>query len=477
MHQVLRLFVFLLVVSHLGGCNQIQYRAEPISIEQTIQKLQQKSPTSLGFETYLIEQGYPKERIPVSQWDLELLTYSALYHHSALDVAKSQLALAQANVNLAAQKPPLGVGGKIGLADRRNDDISPWVFNLTVEIPIITANKVEIRLEEAEQQLEVARLEVANKAWQLRQQLVLDMIDYEENQRNIDWLTQLVDTQAQLVAIVEKRLALGLVSTTELAGLSIELQKRQNLLIAEQTKTQAIVAKIASDAGLDLKQFKPTFIARTDVKSLSEMQKEAINVSPLQQMALFNRVDIRSALASYAAAEAKLKLEIAKQTPDISLLPSYVFELGDQMITLGLNTLFGFINPQQIALIHQAEHLRSVEAARFEALQATVIANLSNTLAVHAASLEKLKQLHTSKNLEQAQLAKVAKQFDAGMVDRLALTLAKQTFISVSQQHEIAQLELLRIQANLENVIQKPLIVQTSNNTTHYEGNHNHAQQ
>ena len=38
-----------------------------------------------------------------------------------------------------------------------------------------------------------------------------------------------------------------------------------------------------------------------------------------QEKALLNRLDIRRSLAKYAAAESKIKLEVAKQTPDISL--------------------------------------------------------------------------------------------------------------------------------------------------------------
>ena len=51
----------------------------------------------------------------------------------------------------------------------------------------------------------------------------------------------------------------------------------------------------------------------------------------LQTTALLNRLDIRIALEKYAAAESKLKLELAKQYPDLVISPGYAFEFGDNI--------------------------------------------------------------------------------------------------------------------------------------------------
>ena len=45
-------------------------------------------------------------------------------------------------------------------------------------------------------------------------------------------------------------------------------------------------------------------------------------------MALTHRADVLAALAEYAAAEALLRSEIAKQYPDIHLNPGYSFDTG-----------------------------------------------------------------------------------------------------------------------------------------------------
>jgi len=450
--------LLLACFSQITACSYVKYIDAPISVEGVNHNLQQKSASSTSFKDYLLKQGYPDSRWPIQEWDIDALMYSALFHHSALSVAKAKVAVAEASIASVSQRPIPNIVGKLGQSNLANDDISPWVYGLQIEIPMVTANKREIRKEEAEKMLSVARTDLADTAWRLRQQLVMDIIDYEENQRTIEWLQLSEETQRKLVAIVSKRLEQGYASSTELALLSIEWQKKQNILRAEHARTPAIIAKIAADAGLQTEQFKPTHLARVDLANRIQVQDTTIKSGKVQQEALLNRLDIRRALANYAAAEARLKLEVAKQHPDITLIPSYVFEMGDKIWTLGFSRLLNVINPQQKALIRQAEQLRSVEAAQFEAIQANIIANVSVALARYYAALQKLNQLDTTKNLEHVQFARLRKQFAAGHLDRLELTHAQLNNLNIAYQYLLVQFELLRLQANIETLLQKPLI-------------------
>ena len=120
-----------------------------------------------------------------------------------------------------------------------------------------------------------------------------------------------------------------------------------------------------------------------DAKSLT------LNLSEdLQTQALLNRLDIRIALERYAAAEARVKLEIAKQYPDIILTPNYTYEFGNKIWSLGLSGLMTFITKNKMP-IAEAKQLREVEATQFEALQNTVIAEVSTA----KAKLEQSRQM------------------------------------------------------------------------------------
>ena len=99
-----------------------------------------------------------------------------LYFHPKLDVAKAQLALANAQLETAGQKQNPTLNGNIARSNQKNGDIRPWAYGLNVEIPIETANKREIRIEEAQHLAEAARIDVADVAWQLRSQIAKDLL-------------------------------------------------------------------------------------------------------------------------------------------------------------------------------------------------------------------------------------------------------------------------------------------------------------
>ena len=57
----------------------------------------------------------------------------------------------------------------------------------------------------------------------------------------------------------------------------------------------------------------------------------------LRRAALLRRSDVLAALAEYAATEAALRLEIAKQYPDLHLGPGYSYDQGQDKWTIGFS--------------------------------------------------------------------------------------------------------------------------------------------
>src|SRR5204863_2457362 len=108
-----------------------------------------------------------------------------------------------------------------------------------------------------------------------------------------------------------------------------------------------------------------------------------------RQQALLGRPDILAALADYAAAEASLRIEIAKQYPDIHLTPGYQFDQGEHKWSLGIAAELPVLNQNQ-GPIAEALARREESAARFAALQAKVLAEIDRGLAARVAALEQV---------------------------------------------------------------------------------------
>jgi outer membrane protein TolC len=167
-------------------------------------------------------------------------------------------------------------------------------------------------------------------------------------------------------------------------------------------------------------------------------------------------MDVRRSLAQYAAAEADLQLEIAKQYPDINIGPGYTYEEKNSFFTVGLSSAIPLFNRNQ-GPIAEAEARRKEAAAAFLQIQAQVVAKSERALAVYTAALRELAEAQTLYQLQEIQLQTVQQTIRAGADDRLSLD-SVQIQLSVLAR---ARLEALgraqRALGDLEDAIQRPL--------------------
>ena len=455
-----KIIAIAIACSLLLACATEKYQSKPLNAGQTTAKMLAKDVASPEFNAYLIKQGYQDAALPFTTWGLDELTLCALYYNPKLDVAKVQLGLANAKIESAGVKQNPTLNASLAHSNQANGDKQPWAYGLNVEIPIETANKREIRVEEAQANAAVGRMDVADTAWQLRNQIAKDLIEYHQNIANVQLLQAEQITQNEIANMLQKRLQSGSASKTELSTVQLTQLKAQSALYGEQAKSAEINARLATDVGLSAEKFKQITLKPLAIDTELSQQTSMLDANfvnkNLQENALLNRIDIRRSLAKYAAAEAKIKLEIAKQTPDISFSPGIAFEFGDSIWSLGFSTLLNLLhkNPTQIA---EAKQLREIEGAQFEALQAQIIGDLNRTYAQYEASMQHLNLAQSQYTSQLQHHKKLQKQFDAGLIDRLALKQALLSNHIAQQQVLTAQFEVLKATSEIENVMQVPL--------------------
>ncbi len=140
----------------------------------------------------------------------------------------------------------------------------------------------------------------------------------------------------------------------------------------------------------------------------------------IRRHALLNRSDILASLAEYAACESALRLEIAKQYPDIRIGPNYQLDQTDSKWTIGLALDLPILSRNK-GPIAEAEARRAESAARFLGLQSQVIGELDAAVEECRSALQKSKAADDL-------LADLAKQestagarYSAGEISRLEL--------------------------------------------------------
>jgi outer membrane protein, heavy metal efflux system len=444
----------------LAACG-IAYQAQPIQQQQNIENIQQASPTQEGFKEFVRTQ-YPQTVWPITSWDIDRLTLSALYFHPALKVAKSDYAVALAGITSAGLRPMVGLNGQLSHSNQANGDINPWAYGLQVDIPFITANKRQINIDIAQYQADIAKIFVSESAWMLRQQLSLDLITLAEQQALHSSLTKLQKSQADLLNAYQKRLDLGVAGKSDV--LPIRLQHDQAAWQLQQLTLQIkqTQQKIMHDAGLTDQQNVSLNIAPLNIsqilKARFDQPQTYHDAKTIQHYALTNRMDIQRGLAQYAKAESQLRLEMAKRYPDISLSPGILYEYGDRIWALGIGGMLNLLNKSS-DLWAYAEQVRQNEATRFYALQHHIIQLSEQTYLKYRDTANLLITMTQEYTQQSSRKQQLESQWRKGLIDKTEYLQTEIQFYAAQQRLVIQQANVLRALQEIENVMQKPLLL------------------
>ncbi|AKR43283.1 hypothetical protein ACJ67_07465 [Methylophilus sp. TWE2] len=453
----MRLLAYVLPLL-LTACG-IAFQANPIPEQQNIETIQQATPTQNGFKTFVQTQS-PQTTWPIQAWDIDSLTLSALYFHPLLKVAKSDYAVALAGITSAGLRPQVGLNGHLSQSNRANGDINPWAYGLQVDIPVITANKRQINIEIAQYQADIAKIQISETAWMLRQQLSMDLIQLAEQQAMQANLARLQKSQEALLAAYQKRLDLGMAGNADV--LPIRLQRDQSAWQLQQLTLQIrqTEQKILHDAGLTEQNNLPLTITPIQLsqllKSRFAQSQTYADAATIQHYALTNRMDIQRGLAQYAKAESQLKLAMAKRYPDLSLNPGIAYEYGDKIWGLGIGTMLNLLNKSS-DLWAQAEQVRQNEATRFYALQHQVIQLSEQSLIRYRGAANLLVTLTREYEQQSNRKAQLEKQWRQGLIDKTEYLQTEIQFYSAQQRLITQQANVMRSLQEIENVMQKPI--------------------
>lgn len=435
-----------------SACATQTYQSQPIALEQTAQRFLTRDLNSAELRAYMQAQAYPAEALPVTRWGLRELTLAAFFYHPQLSVAHAQWQAARAQEVTAAQQPNPSVNGDLEHHSDTTGGVSPWTLGFSFDFPIETGGKREKRIARAELLSQAARIDIGQQAWQIRSELHKRWINYRAAVQQLALLQHEIELQQAIVQMLEKRLEAGMVSDIDLATARLHQQKLQNTYAADRAHIVELRTELALAIGIPAKALDGIALDERPAARQDFMQLPSAEI---QRAALLNRLDIRSALVRYDAAEAKLRLEIANQRPDIVLSPGLMFDQGDNLWLLGLSLLnIGNMNEGPIA---EAEADRTLQARQFEALQAKVIGEQSQALAQYESRLAELDQAERMVASQQQHVAKNERQFQAGYIDRLEWTTAQLESLAAEQGRLAAAIRVEQAQASLEDALQRPL--------------------
>jgi cobalt-zinc-cadmium efflux system outer membrane protein len=431
--------LILLGAAALTGC--VRYHPRPLDPTRSEELFRARKLDDPGLRAFLRRPGWPPARLGLND-----LTAIALYFNSDLDVARAQFKTAQARTISAKARsyPTLSVGG--GWTDSPE---SPLVFHFDPSFTLETAGKRGLRVLQAQKEAEAARLALAEIAWRIRSRVRSAWLDYVLAEHLLEALRNEDDIRQEIVAILERRLSVGEESqpTVNLARAALVVTGLETR--AAETRVRESAALLASAVGMPA-------LSNIDTESLP-VPPSSISVERTQKAGLLHRLDIRRSLLEYAAAEARLHLEIANQYPNLQLGPGYGFDEGHHKITFGPTLPVPLINRNR-GPIAEAEGLRTEAEARFNWLQAKAIGEMQAALAAFQGALSELADADRRlTSLQKTREAEVRRAFAVGEEDRLAVAQVRLEAASAAR----TNLEILRRAESalgaLEDAVQQPL--------------------
>jgi len=444
--------MFLIVILFTAGC--ARFHPQPISPAKTAAAFDARSLTNDNLHAFL-ETNHVIGEWPRRSWDLNALTFVAFYYQPALAEARAQWASAQAAIITAGQRPNPTLSATPGYDSQIPGNFSPWLVNANLDLPIETAGKRGKRIAVASHLSEAAHWDFVAAAWQTRSHVRMALLNLYAARESESLLARQESAQSNVVRLLEGQLAAGAVSDFEVAQARVALnttrlsrqdaigqlgQARVQLADALGLPVQAMEGNEFSFAGLD--QF-PTALTEPEVR----------------RQALLNRADVRGALASYAASQSALQLEIANQYPDIHLGPGYGWNTGnagDNEWTLGVTLELPVLNQNQ-GPVAEARASRAAAAAHFLTVQTTAIAEIDSALAGYNATLQKSATAGALLEDLQRQLDSVRSQEQTGEVDPLTLANAESDYTTGAQSRLDALVKAQQAFGQLEDAVQSPL--------------------
>jgi outer membrane protein TolC len=442
---MLRLLLYASLAT-FAGCAFQSYSSKPIDALQSADELSSRSVDSAALRDYMMQHGVSDW--PVKAWGLNELTLLAFYYHSEIEVVRAQAEVARAQSVTARQ--PLNPGVDVGIEHHSIEEQgTPWTLKFYPDIPIVTAGKGDIQIAQADYLAQAAELNVGSAAWRVRSQVYSRLLDFAAAHEELKSLRAEAADRNEVLQLLEKRVALGMIGSHEAAiarTAALDVATRLNRKEGEMAEARAAIADaLGVPAARDLNLV-------FDIA----LSPALTGVAAARREALFNRLDIRKSLLEYAAAEAALELEIARQYPDFSLGPGYEWDQKDNVWALAISLILPLLHKNEGPIL-EAREKRELKAREFTALQSTVIAQTESAVLRYENAQAELEKTEALRRIALEQKERVKNRFDAGDADRLDWVNARLQVIAAEQARLATLLRMQRARGALEDSLQRPL--------------------
>lgn len=438
----------VLVVLPLASC--ATYRARPLHPEASARSLTERNlhdPRLLRF--LAIEEhsaGSPR-------WNLETLTLVATYERPDMPVATARLAEAKAGELTAAELPNPTLSFRPAY-NTTTTVPSPWKVGPIISFLIRSFGVRPALIARARARAAAAREAIAITAWQLRGKVRAALVSLWSAERADRLSVTALAIARRYRAAVRQRFKAGMVSAADLTVAMLSQERAQLAAAASHRRLRLARTRLATTLELPVAALDDV---RLDLRGIARPQPPG-RLGPLIHAALIRRPEVLAALDRYRAAQATLRLQIARQYPSVNIGPGYRYDQGDNKFMLAVSLPLPILNQNQ-GPIARARAARRVAAAEFLATQARVLGQIERARTDWKASDAELASARRVRASAADVLARRRAEFRAGEIGRLRLLGAENAFVKAEQGALVASVHQREALGELESALHHPFLI------------------
>jgi len=393
------------------GCETLD--VQPPDPTQTLSRFQSRSFSDPEITNAFSEAGLSVPRTD-AVWTLKDLMVVAETMHPALKLAIAEKKSLEAAIDVANAPNPLGIGVDL---QRATSTASPWTAGFSLSALIQTANKRGIATQQAQSEFNQSLLRASQLRWQTDSAVSHALLDYHVAAERARTIEQTIALFGTLKELQQKRLNLGEGTTLESIAVQQEIAQLNTQLAEARKQNSTATAALASALGMPLQS-----LQAIKITPWAPQNTELPTLETLTQQTAITHPSVLLELNDYATQEAKLRLALAGQYPDIQLGPGYSYDQGQHKWILGLGITLPVNGNKPAIRQAQADVDRSI--VQVETTQQTVI----HALEAAWVACEQSKQILSENRLMQQQneafYSAQQHMFDVGESDRMSLIRA-----------------------------------------------------
>jgi outer membrane protein TolC len=421
-----------------GAC--ARYTPAPLDPMVVAEELESRNRSAPGVAEFLAEHGSSGA---AEGWSVTDFVLAAFYYSPQLDRLRAEWRAAQAGAVIAGARQRPDLEAEVGYGATGGDALeSRWVAALAAVFSLELGGKRGARIAAARARAARAEVELEAAAWTITHSVRAAAGEWAAARARLGDMQAERQLRDSLAAAAAARYAWGERRRTELAILqtaAVEAAAAEAERAGEEMRARTA---LASAIGLPVGGIAGPAFTLEGPDDCGPMD----HPEHLRRAAIRSRPEVGRALASYAVAEADLRLAVAGSYPDLRLGPGFTWDegVGRWSLLLALPRLPVDRNRGPIA---QALHRRDAAAAAVAEAELQVITDLAEVLEACLATRGELMAAEPALAAAQAQAAAVRASFqrgEAGAEDTLGaqLPIVRAGAAATAARHRIAMAAL-----------------------------------